>query len=198
MEHISLLNFLIQKYQYKSYLEIGCNQNICFDRINVSHKIGVDPYSGGTYRITSDKYFELYDEKFDLIFIDGLHWSEQVFRDIYNSLRCLNKNGIIVLHDCNPVTEYYGFYPRPPAYKGDKTWNGDVWKAIVHYRQDPNLDIVVGNFDWGCGLLRKKPNTDLLYVRKFYTNLTYQELERNRQKWLRLVSEEELKKWLDT
>ena len=38
-------------------------------------------------------YLNHCDEKFDLIFIDGLHHADQVKRDFENSLRCLNDNG---------------------------------------------------------------------------------------------------------
>jgi len=193
MSRIQLLNFLIQKYKYKSYLEIGCFYNECFKQIHCSKKIGVDPERGGTHRMTSDQFFAQNKDNFDIVFIDGLHWSEQVYRDITNSLKFLSPRGTIVLHDCNPPDEPHATYPQPPT---QQSWNGDVWKAIVHFRQDPNLDIVVGDFDWGCGIIRKLPNTDLLKINKPYKELTYQDLVQNRKKWLRLMTIYELKQWL--
>ena len=41
-------------------------------------------------------------ESFDCVFIDGLHTYNQVKKDIHNSLKYLNINGIIMLHDCLP------------------------------------------------------------------------------------------------
>ena len=57
---------------------------------------------GGTIRTTSDEFFKNNKEKFDLIFLDGLHTYHQTIKDINNSLRNLNSNGIIIIHDCLP------------------------------------------------------------------------------------------------
>jgi hypothetical protein len=88
---IILINYLIDRYQFKSYLEIGCEKDLCFNAVRAEHKVGVDPIEGGTHRMTSDEFFSTNTETFDIIFIDGLHWSEQVFRDITNSLKSLNQ-----------------------------------------------------------------------------------------------------------
>ena len=45
--------------------------------------------------MTSDEYFKKFKDKFDLIFIDGLHHYNQVEKDIYNSLEILNDKRII-------------------------------------------------------------------------------------------------------
>jgi predicted O-methyltransferase YrrM len=66
--------------------------------------------------------------KFDIVFIDGLHISEQVVMDIQNSLDVLNPKGTIVMHDCLPINEAAQSRER----LGDH-WNGDVWKAFAHY-----------------------------------------------------------------
>ena len=47
----------INRKNYKSYLEIGCFNNELFNYINCRKKVGVDPYSGGTIRETSDVFF---------------------------------------------------------------------------------------------------------------------------------------------
>ena len=71
------------------YLEIGCDQNDVFNSIPVIHsnKIGVDPNSGGSHKMTSDDFFKQNDKSFDVIFIDGLHTYEQTQKDIINSLK---------------------------------------------------------------------------------------------------------------
>ena len=51
------------------------------------------------FKNTSDKFFEINREKFDLIYIDGSHEAQQVYKDISNSWACLNHNGIIVCDD---------------------------------------------------------------------------------------------------
>ena len=105
-----IINHLIKHYNYSSYLEIGTRKTKDnFDKILIKKKECIDPKPLSkliTYRMTSDKAFEIIKKKnktFDIIFIDGLHLSEQVDIDIKNSLDILNDNGIIILHDCNPI-----------------------------------------------------------------------------------------------
>ena len=54
--------------------------------------------------MTSDEMFAQMDEnkKYDLIFIDGMHTSEYCDRDMTNSFKHLNKDGIICVHDTIP------------------------------------------------------------------------------------------------
>ena len=130
--HTQLLNYLIERYGLKSYLEIGVqNPANNFDKINCPYKEGVDPEikrRGDLFDMTSDKYFEMIPEYrfFDLIFIDGLHHADQVKRDFENSLRCLNDNGFIVIHDTLPDEEQYTTVPRQT-----KKWFGDVYKFAM-------------------------------------------------------------------
>ena len=48
---------IIKIKKFNSYLEIGCDDDYSFKRINVPEKIGVDPYSGGNFKGTSDEFF---------------------------------------------------------------------------------------------------------------------------------------------
>ena len=102
-----IINNLIKFKNFKEYLEIGCFKNENFDKINITNKIGVDPVSGGTHRVSSDDFFLKNTKKFDLIFIDGLHTYDQVKKDINNSLGFLKENGVILIHDCLPRKIWY-------------------------------------------------------------------------------------------
>ena len=124
-----MIEYLIKKNNYKKYLEIGCDRNQLFSRINIQNKVGVDPAGGGNVRETSDNFFEKNKDMFDIIFIDGLHIYEQVKKDILNSIKYLNDEGVILIHDCLPDSMAKQAVPR---YK--MQWNGDVWKAIVDLR----------------------------------------------------------------
>ena len=80
-----ILKEIIKYKNYNSYLEIGCDQDENFSQISIKNKIGVDPKSGGTHRMTSDTFFLNNMQTYDLIYIDGLHTYEQTIKDIKNS-----------------------------------------------------------------------------------------------------------------
>ena len=46
------------KKNYEKYLEIGCDRDENFSKIDIKKKVGVDPSSGGTIRCTSDEFFK--------------------------------------------------------------------------------------------------------------------------------------------
>ena len=82
---IDIINYVINKYDYKKYLEIGCHNNEVFDKIKIE-KIGVDPVSGGNFKGTSDEFFEQNNKNFDCIFIDGMHEYKQVKKDVLTKI----------------------------------------------------------------------------------------------------------------
>jgi TPP-dependent indolepyruvate ferredoxin oxidoreductase alpha subunit len=168
----NLINYLVSLYGYKSYLEIGVNEGVNFESVNAAYKVGVDPadtYDKITYNVTSDEFFEINKETFDIIFIDGSHLSEQVIKDIENSLNILNPTGTIVMHDCIPTVEEAQLRERVYDH-----WNGDVWKAFAYYRQNPNLTMFTIDTDQGLGIIKKgkqepyvlPENLDFKYYRK--------------------------------
>jgi Methyltransferase domain len=153
-QRYDLINALVAKNGYKSYLEIGCRDDSTFDVIDVRHKVGVDPASGGTLRMTSDEFFSQNQETFDIIFIDGLHTYEQVLVDILNSAKVLNPGGVIVMHDCLPTSCYAQY-----DYQVSLAWNGDVWKSFLHARTLHDLDAATCLIDHGVGVIKKRPNS---------------------------------------
>ena len=48
---------------------------------------------------TSDNFFSKETELYDVIYIDGAHETEQVFKDVKNSWKILNVNGILICDD---------------------------------------------------------------------------------------------------
>ena len=181
MKRWQLINRLIQESNYMNYLEIGVRQGDCFDKVICKRKVGVDPVGDkATHKMISDKFFIQNDKLFDIIFIDGLHLAEQVYRDIINSLKVLNKGGTIVVHDINPPNE--GAQRRE---KLQNCWTGDCWKTWIRLREERgNLNMKVFDIDvTGCGVIKKGEQEKL--VRK--EPLVYECFEKNRYQCLNLV-----------
>lgn len=197
MQRFDIINSFIQKYGYSHYLEIGVSNGDTFRNIKIQHKESVDPAMGRyntanpTYKMTSDEFFEKYPEKkYDIIFIDGLHHSEQVDKDIRNSLNVLNDNGVIILHDCNPTSEEEQLVPRETT-----RWLGDVWKSFVSFKSlnKLNYECFVVDTDCGCGIIRHgKTSLDIELPEK----LTYQWFNKNRKQALNLISIQDFKQIL--
>ena len=185
-----LIQHIIIKYNYTSYLEIGCDKDQSFSKIKINKKIGVDPISGGTIRDTSDNFFINNKDKFDIIFIDGLHHYEQVIKDIYNALAILNDNGHILIHDCLPRTIAHQAIPR---YRG--SWNGDVWKSIVELRTKADLEVFTCEIDFGVGVIRKKINTNPLDIKiNDFKKLKFKDYYHNNKKFMNLISYDQILK----
>lgn len=173
---------------YKSYLEIGTFKDDLFKNIICEVKIGVDPVSGGNVRKTSDEFFLTNKQKFDFIFIDGLHHYDQVKKDILNSLKFLNKSGTIIMHDCMPRNYYYQAVPRSQI-----NWNGDTWKAFLEVRTNRNLDSYCCFADEGLGVIFKRENENILNLKsKNFKNLKFNDYVENYKEYLNLVEYEDL------
>ena len=184
-----LIEYLNKKYKYKYYLEIGCDKNQLFSKIKIENKFGVDPTSGGNIKKTSDDFFSDNQKTFDLIFIDGLHEYKQVKKDILNSLKFLNKNGIILVHDCLPDCSSKQAVPR---YR--MIWNGDVWRAIVDLRTYSEIEIFTCEMDQGIAVIQNKTNSNILRINKKVKKLRFKDFYNNYKNYLRVISVESLKK----
>lgn len=185
------------------YLEIGVAHGVCGSKVKAKRKVGVDPrpMKGGPakfhafHEMSSDEFFEQTDERFDVILIDGLHHHEQVLRDVDGALSRLEDGGTIVLHDCNPQSELAQRVPRETRH-----WNGDCWKAIAHLRAHRReLETFVIDADEGLGVVRpideagirktvgsRFDSRDVIVLHRPTSELSYDDLERNRQSLLGL------------
>lgn len=184
MDRTKIINSLLKKINGKRYLEIGVDNGINFQNINCEYKVGVDPNTAhnATYHMTSNDFFssKVEKEKFDVIFVDGLHHSDQVYSDIMNSLEMLNDNGYIVCHDLNPRSEEMQVVP----WRGGP-WNGDCWKAFVKLRSERiDLQMHTVDTDHGCGIISKGFQIPIEAIKEY----TYSDLEKNRKEWLNLIS----------
>ncbi len=200
MQRFEIINTFIKNNNFKNYLEIGVFRGQNIREIIAEHKDGVDPTTelGKTipeinYPVTSDEFFNLikdHDIKYDIIFIDGLHHSDQVDKDIENALNHLVDNGIIVMHDCNPEKEEYTSVPRVTG-----IWHGDVYKSALRLRQKYPHKFITVDTDCGCGVIFNGIEED-----NQCSNVSLQEGEdswdyfnQHRTKLLNLISVDEFK-----
>lgn len=206
MNKTDIINSLIEKNNYKSYLEIGLDEpKNNYLNINCENKECVDPYIMSEhekydtkdvdrineiidtildYHMTSDEFFQQNSKTYDLIFIDGLHTKEQVSRDIINSLKCLNKGGKIVIHDCLPTSKNMQEVPRISS-----AWTGDVWKTICELKKQ-NIEFKVVDCDFGCGIVEYFENSDTLnYIEEW--EFDWNDFLEKRNELLNVITEEE-------
>lgn len=205
MERYDIINHLIKKYGFKKYLEIGVrNPDECFNIIECETKHSVDPgyefeENKVEYKYTSDNFFALLESndlnlpttyKWDIIFIDGLHISTQVEKDIINSLKHLENDGFIILHDCSPPDIWMARedYIIDGIAHG---WNGTVWKSIYKLRATrPDLSVYTVNSDYGVGVVKRGQQQCCDFDNPFYE---FRQFEKNRKEYLNLISVDEFK-----
>lgn len=187
-----IINSLFEIYIFSRYLEIGVRRpSENFDKIKATIKHSVDPNPKGkyTYNVTSDDFFIncVKNQKYDVIFIDGMHTEEQVYKDVKNSIDHLNENGFIVIHDCNPsnkwLTRTYDDYLKEPG-----GWNGTVYKAFIKLKYElQNWSCFVVDENYGCGILTQR---NLMKNEIVPWDETWDDFDKKRIKLLQLISYE--------
>ena len=158
MTRTDIINALIEKYDLKSYLEIGVREGENIKAVKCGIKHSVDPNFKATYNMTSNAFFKTKIYRYyDLIFVDGLHTEEQVYLDIVNSLGYLEKNGFVVVHDCNPATEWHTRSVEEYNRDGGE-WNGTSYKAFIRIKAKlKDFTCFVVDADYGCGIITQRP-----------------------------------------
>lgn len=172
-----IINSLIKKFNYKTYLEIGVRFQENFRNIEIENKVSVDPFFNPTYKMTSDEFFEINKKTFDFIFLDGLHHSDQIEKDIINSLKVLNEGGKILCHDMNPKTREG--QEREMCTSGG--WWGDVWKTWVKMKSiRTDLKMTIIDADCGLGLIEEGTQE----IINCPEELDFEYWDKNRQKYI--------------
>lgn len=188
MNRWDIINNLITEYDCKSYLEIGVQNGECFNRVECFKKTWVDPFPSkhltplNGYGCDSDTFFKHWlriteHDGYDIVFIDGLHHSDQVERDIANAWNQGAK--VIVLHDCNPPGFQDQVVPRQ-----NRVWYGDVWRAFVGFRQKyPEVKSWCHNQDCGVGVIICGGDIEPGFI----TSTPWKDFEVNRKELLNLI-----------
>ncbi|RRB04515.1 class I SAM-dependent methyltransferase [Larkinella rosea] len=214
LNRLDVIESLMRQKKLKNYLEIGVANGHIFFRVKSPFKLAVDPafsfdrlrrigkalinpanLANQYFEKTSDAFFAedadrvIGKKPLQLALIDGMHEYQFALRDVENTLRYLSDDGVIILHDCNPLTPGAAV-PYDEWVEGQ--WNGDVWKTILHLRsQRPDLNVFVLDTDQGLGIVtRRKPETVLNFTPAQIDALSYDDLAKNRAHWLNLKSPE--------
>jgi hypothetical protein len=136
----------------KTYLEIGVSKGSTFlNATFLDLRHGVDPkflfdaaaYESESVRffeMTSDDFFMLHadpKQKYDIVFLDGLHTFEQTFRDFCCSQAHAHDDTIWLLDDVHPNDIFSAHPDQRVAYQyrerhgsPGKAWMGDVFKVV--------------------------------------------------------------------
>ena len=229
MNRLEVIQAIIDCKRAKTYLEIGVESGDVFLKVKARKKIAVDPkilitrksrfrsilknfrnISNEYYEMTSDVFFEtkvdLFKHGLDVVFVDGLHTYDQSLKDVENCLKLMNEDGVIIIHDCNPLSASAGYpansWEHAESLKLDGwtgEWSGDVWKTIAYLRSTQNnLHIFVLDYDYGLGIISNGIAEGMLnFSKEEIEKLAYDDLEKNRSQLLNLKSMNYFNTFLD-
>lgn len=188
-----LINAVIKHKNYNSYLELGvgphlwtisqirCNSITSVDIIKVND---VFPSFVGT----TDDFFKTNTRKFDVIYIDADHEENAVLKDFNNSIKFLNDDGVILMHDVGP-----------PSEQGTSLWaHGTAYKAFIKIRNSNNYTAFCYEFiEDGdppgdvLGFVKKRKNINKLNV-PVPDEISYSYYEKNKNEILQRKTIDEL------
>ncbi len=168
MSGVPYLDFLLALHDHlapRTYLEIGTETGASLALVNCD-AIAVDPRfqlqvsATGNRRRTfffqmpSDAFFatenvrDLLGQPVDMIFLDGMHRSEFLLRDLIGAESVCHRRSLILLHDCVPLNPRMALRQRIPGDPSEGVppsfWTGDVWKLLpILEKHRPDLRIHV-------------------------------------------------------
>jgi len=203
--HTEIIQKVIDKLGYTSYLEIGLDRGINWCGITCKKKVGVDPvimipkleygdfFCWGNetiYRKTSDDFFASCGHPVaDIVFIDGMHTFEQSAKDFHAASRRIAEGGLVLMHDTNPTSEiesmiYDTYMTEHPEYQG--AWVGDVWKTIYALSQSGNVNYFTLDIPYGLTFLWLDKSKEIKPVYEDVAKLPYSFFNKNRKDILNL------------
>lgn len=143
MNRDEIINELAKINNAKNYLEVGVESGNTFNKVAIPNKVAVDPIkrfdpiSGIFHEMESDIFFRNCTQKFDVIFLDGMHLFEFIFRDFYNATKVASEKAIIIIDDVIPSdvnaaerSQSFCVAQKIKLGSKDRNWMGDVYKFI--------------------------------------------------------------------
>ena len=94
------------------------------------------------------------------------------------------------MHDCLPKNLGAQAIPRTEI-----EWNGDVWKAFVEVRTNPELDDYTCYTDHGIGIIFKRKNKTLLNINiNNFKKLKFNDFYNNYKNYMNIIEYDDLLK----
>ncbi len=129
MHHSTFIGHLASIYRPNTYVELGLykGETLCkvlpFAKtiygvdMNIHSEVEELKHNNNVkiYACKTDEFFENFNERIDMAFIDADHSLESAQKDFENVLNRLNLGGIIILHDTDPEEDRL----IHPGYCGD-------------------------------------------------------------------------------
>jgi|TARA_B110000908_G_C9987238_1_gene328131 hypothetical protein len=167
-QHYNLVEHLASWIKPVNYLEIGVREGNVYNLVHHwaenCYLIDINfldiSYSSNTkkFEMTSDAFFEIVDDKlqFDLVFIDGDHSKEQVYKDFENVKDRVITDGFVILHDTYPCDERMTLHEL----------SNDCWETMLEIKQKhrEEWEFITLPFNPGLTIMKKmKGNKQLIW-----------------------------------
>ena len=113
MNHTDFIVHLASLYRPNVYVELGLYQGETIGKVvnYCQTAIGVDIVNVSLHppcifkQMSTDQFFQELDHPVDMFFIDADHRYESVSKDFWNATQHLSPEGIIILHDTDPIED---------------------------------------------------------------------------------------------
>jgi predicted O-methyltransferase YrrM len=155
----TVVQALLDLFERPRYLEVGVETGQTFHTVQAARKVAVDPVfkfdmaaaeadpanpTSAYHQVESDVYFAdllAEDERFDVVFLDGLHTFDQTLKDLLAAMTCLADDGVILIDDVMPDTYAASLPDRERTLRyhalmpNTGTWMGDVYRLVFFIDQ---------------------------------------------------------------
>lgn len=165
-----VVNWLGRQAGFRSYLEISTafsgfqfgkidrNQFVVAERVVYCATADFDdglPVTGVSFSDDSGPGLAALSinlRRFDVVFVDSWHSYESSYRDIEYALQLLSMGGVIVVHDCLPLSREIA---DPKFHPG--SWSGQTYLAFLDFvRKHVETAFVTIDMDFGCGVIQTR------------------------------------------
>ena len=194
MNRNDVINLIFDKYNFQSYLHIGAPSDEILYEIKAPIKQGVTSiltqYNETFFDSGSNDFFAScpLEQKYDVIYIEGIYVFEQVYSDIQNAKARLSESGFIIIGGINPPTESCTV---PLQHYTSGAWLGQAYKAYIRSKyEEPDWAGFALDLDFGYGILTPQ---HILENRRFVLGsaLSWAKFEEFRKELLQLITVEE-------